>query len=313
MVGYECYSFQDYFQLNGAPVSFKITYGSFNNSGAPQAWIIFGSGTNGTGNTTGNGIGQTGSGAASGNSSGGGNGMAIFNSSFDSAASHISYCCGDSNTGNGDSRLVCAFTTFDNAMGTTSNTGGALLKGNTSLNFQMISIERTKDANGNPTSNGVLFICPSGGAGAVPSYQQVYFPTANFAPWRSNSSATGIETTLGVMCPDMPMMGDFGSNMPYGCISPEQYPFFPIFLTNYGGVFVTPGLNLVLAWEGTGGNTYNQLSDVSGQTAQPIPITVANGTHYFLQPPSQCFSNAITRTAGNPGQTANCVLFFRYE
>jgi hypothetical protein len=308
MVGYETYKFQDFYQTNGAPVSFKVTYGVFNNGGSPQIWIIFGSGTNGTGNTTGNGITQTGTGVASGNSTGGGNGFAVFNS-FTTGANVLSILCGDSNTGNGDSRIVCGFNCMDNAYGIIGNTGG-LYRSNTSA-YQLFSIERSKDANGTPTSDGIMFVAMQGSTSV--SYGQVYIPCSTFSPPLSNSSVFSRETSLGYLLSDQPFAGSLTSGMPYGQISPEQYPFSPLFLLKAPGVFAVPGLNLLVGWEGVGGITFNHLTVVSGQPLTPIPITVSGQTHYYVTGGSQTFSGITNRSAGNPGMATNNVLFFRYE
>lgn len=208
-----------------APVYLKLEYGIGGTTNGASVWVTIGSATDGAGNFLG---------ATSTRSQNG-------QTASSTAGSWICYVSGASN------RL--AF--FQVGVGATTSFG--------------ISIERTKDAAGADTADGVLYF----GIGTAGGRQQAWFPTG----------AGVLEGTLGVMFPGT----GTGSNG-------AQVAIYPIFFTK--GTFLYPGLN---------GFGY---ANANISALVPITVTVYGADHIYLPVASTYIANAAWRLYGSSASGA---------
>lgn len=183
--GYEVYRFSDALHSGGYPVFIRIDYGSGAAATSPAVWITIGPSTDGAGTITGLNI----------------------------AASQVPM--GGASTAAGASRISADTNRLLVALATDHSTANAGL---------LFSVERTHDASGTDTNEGLLFIYSSTTAGNAK--QQAY----------SFSGGAGtLETLLGAMLPT------FGTGATGTAIA-----LYPVFLSK--GVYYNPSANVLIAF-----------------------------------------------------------------
>ena len=203
--GYEVWRFADALQST-YPVYFRVDYGSGQTNNRPAMWFTIGSGIQSNGNLTGvrSPITYT------------GNGHSLLAGANSSANTLLTYYCGDT------SRFVIAWC----AAGTGAN----------SMLHMFASMERTVDANGSPTGDGVLLAFSD------------YNVRKQVAWQRTIGDYTAVEESWGILMPNT-TSGVSGSNT-------AVYPLF-----HAAGPYLNPGLNLLSYFQGDfTANTSNALT-----------------------------------------------------
>ena len=204
--GYEIWRFDDTLQAT-APVYFKLEYGSGTTTANPGLWFTLGSNSNGTGGLTGSLSTR----------------MAL---SATAVGATLWYFSGSNN------RFMLA-----------GMAGGANSSGSTPF---VLAFERTVDANGNLTSEGVQVIMKGQAA-----WSQV--------GWNCTTGPmTTVETSLGFMTPSV---GQSGSSGIATCV-------YPIFLTK--GNFLNPGYNVLGCFE------------ANFSTGVAVSFSYYNATHTYM-------------------------------
>lgn len=237
--GYEIWRFNDALQST-APVFVKFEYGSGSSSANnPAIRFQFGSGSNGSGTLTG----STSTVATT---------MATAN-----AGTVTNWWSG------GTARFCCVIGT----------TGGSL---NAPLTFGM---ERSKDANGNDTTEAVLLVYKQTiGAGSSTAFAQFAWDTAT-----GMKSAIEASNGLSILLPSV------GTG-----VTGTQVATYPIFHTK--GIFMNPGLNFLGYYT----------ADLVAASTPAIPIYGSNHTYFAV---------AGTNVSGvvNRATSSSNGLLMRYE
>lgn len=237
VAGYEIWRFSDSLQAT-APVFIKVEYGTGNHVGSTGYWITVGTGTDGAGTMLG-----------------------PISTRINPKSTNV---------------LTEGQTAFTYISGANNRIGvfGQLGAASSQLTSGTCwAVERTKDATGADTAEGILLL--GNEAGGQIWRQQVVFPTG----------AGTLETTLGII---MPMVGTGANGV--------QIAVYPQFYTK--GTFLNPGLNL-LAYIN---------ANLSALT--PTAITFYGATHTYLPLGTQCFQ-ALARTG--PTGAAGSAPLMRWE
>lgn len=248
--GWDIFKMGDTLQTT-APVYVKIEYGCSATAGAPGIAITIGSGSNGSGYLTG--LLST---------------RQVLGCGGNSTSNIISVVSGDTNriaiglwgcSVNATQNVIAAVTTF----------------------ATFFSIERTKDATGNDTSEGVLLL-GAHDSGGITKYQQY---------WNCTSGPTGQET--GGWAALMPTPNVVQSSAGLSIGGGVQAPVYPIYHSK--GVFLNPGLNALCMANGW----CQELSTVV------IPMYGAN--HTYMPFTTVTFNSTVARHG------ANSTFMMRYE
>jgi hypothetical protein len=230
VAGYEIWHFNDAFQAS-SPVYWKIEYGSGSQNTYPACWITLGTGSTGNGFVTG----VTSNRWVNPNSKTIGIAMGA-----NSANSYNCYFSGD------PSRFNCwLMQTAVNStvgLGSTHNMGFAM--------------ERTKDANGNDTGEGILFT--SFGTG----FNQYLWDT-RIGQLNIGSTTSGQAQNLNLL---MPTVGNG--------VNGANTSVYPVFHSR-GGSFANPGLNILGYFCGTNSST----GDIAPGTTTTISMYGVNHTY----------------------------------
>lgn len=240
MQGYEIWRFDDAFQAT-SPVFFKIEYGSaFGAANNPSILITLGSGSNGSGQIKGMTSGRWGM------NSNGASTNTISNSYFSGAKDRFSMAL------------------------------WVLGAGMSSYYALTYSIERTLNANGNTTGEGILISCVSNNGY---KYNRLW------------------DSVLGIQMVESGSYG-FGILMPSGVttgVNGANTAIYPHFFTKANGGFHNPGLNLV--------GYFN--NDLTTGVANTLPMYGVNHTY---MPLGNTFIYGTSTRGGNPSTVA-----MRYE
>ena len=268
--GFQIYQFNDALQ-GTAPVYFRLGYGgTAANAGRPQLYLTVGAGL-GAGNAT---IATVGGAAPTTANS------AIGANTNSTNANLVSWACGNA------SSLVLglwAGLTQPTVLGY-----GGPPYANTMLTMTFLSIERTHDANGADTTDGVLIYTQSS---AIRTWKQVYW-----------SSTTGMGTADYETTPGMISVQ---AENKY----PGQLGYFGNFFTKVGGVFVGPSLNILHTIQNgpTGAGNYGVQQD-NMTIGQIHKVWVANAYHQYVAFTPHVSGNVSTRSL-----TTNACFMIRYE
>ncbi len=218
--GYEIWQFNDTLQAT-APVFFKLEYGSGAATADPGTWLTFGSGSNGSGTLTG------------------------------SLSTRMSV------NGTAAGATTWFFSGSNNRFMMAAMAAGANASSSTIL---ILSFERTVDANGNVTSEGVLVVTKS-----KTTWGQV--------GWNTTTGAmTAVEASLGAMGPSV------GSGS-----SGYATAIYPVFHTK--GNFLNPGYNIICAYE------------ANFSAGIPVTFPFYNVSHTYVPLTSAIASTPLTRGA----------------
>jgi hypothetical protein len=247
--GYDIFKMQDTLQ-NTAPVFVKVEYGAGSTNTFPSLWITIGSGSNGAGMLTGP--------------------LSLrrqININSPASTNAItSFISGDAN------RIGMALWHFSN-----TTFGNTVCIGPQSIYF---SIERTKDASGADTNEGVLFVGRTNVSAAIVGTQQY---------WNSATGPTGLED-WGVLLPTVNI----------GLTTGVQTAFYPIYHSK--GVFLNPGMGtLCFAVSTSAGTT------IPATEGAPIVIPIYGNNHTYM-PMSPTLANTVGLRGG-----ANSSFCMRYE
>jgi hypothetical protein len=210
-MGYEIWKFADAFQST-SPVFVRIDYGSGGASTLPGIWLQLGSGSNGSGQLTG---------PISNPNMAGSNGLNIA-SAATVANTENCYFSGNTNYIN-----TWMFMNKDGGVGISQPFG--------------FSLERTKNASGADTGQGILFTA----YGATVFYQTVWDCVLG--------QLYTHESSPGILVPALANNGINGSNI-------AVYPLFH----SMGNAFLNPGLNLLGYFSGAIANNTNTTVSVYG-------------------------------------------------
>lgn len=155
-------------------------------------------------------------------------------------------------------------------------------RGTGSINnyLQLFSIERTVDANGNPTADGVLITYKNGTTPTIG--QAVWNPTLGMI---SHSNTTAASSGLGMLTPERGG-GTTGSNT----------SIYPIFHDWHGGSFLNPGLNLFGYFH----------SEITAGTANTF--TVYGSSHTYMP-----LGNTATHGVSGRVSNSSVCLMMRWE
>jgi hypothetical protein len=236
-----------------APVFVKVEYGSGAYGATyPQAYLTVCSGTNGAGLPIG---------AASQR-------MQMLSCGGPSTNAISSAVSGDTN------RIHMALWAFSN-----TNFGGNQVSG--LQNTMYLSIERTKDATGADTSEGVLITCSANQTFKSQQY------------WNGVTGSSGIEGTWGCLMPTANIMMTTGI----------QIAFYPIYHSK--GVFLNPQLGTLCY---TGNSSVGGWSPVT--EGCPIVIPVYGSNHTYMPLSAICLSSISARTTTTATWQS---LVMRYE
>jgi len=257
--GYEIYRFNDAFQAS-APVFWKIEYGSGAANSFPAVWITFGSGSVGNGTLTG---------VVSNRWVAPTNKALGIAMGANSANSYNCFFSGDTN------RFNCWL------MQTAVNTTVGLTSAH-NLGFAM---ERTKDANGNDTGEGVLFTAFGTG------FTQ-YLWDCRIGPLTAPSTTAGQQQNLQLLMPSIGN-GVIGSNV-------SVYPVFH----SRGGAFANPGLNILGYFCGSNTST-TDISDNSNTS-----VTLYGTAHNYIAGGRNWATSGGSCPSWRGG---NIGLLYRYE
>lgn len=274
--GFEVYQFNDTLQATN-PVFFRIGYGSAGGANRPSLWLQVGRGHNGTGTITANGGALT------------ANVQVTRNSDDTSGNSFWSYIAGRSDGAFGYLCLAL-WTNKTN----TSISGGfpAAPKDTTTPMGTLLSIERTKDANGNDTSDGVLLLYH---AGASTTYNQQYV---------GNTANSNVSSSIGVLTPgNGPLVGSSRTAGSLTKLPAQRWGIYPIF-HDKKGAFQYPGKNVLVAYDAT-----DTVTDHYGETWNPTQYGALRSMIYHG---GSVFSSV---TAGGVARlsSSNCHFITRYD
>jgi hypothetical protein len=269
--GFDLFQFNDTLQAT-APVFFRLGYGGNGTAANPALYLTLG------GNHAGNLISTIGGAACTTPNTMFTFGSASLNTNL------VSWAAGNA------SCLMLALwmaqtnpTNFANP-----NTAPYMDVGSPAINPLILSIERTHDASGNDTTDGVLIF----GSTGTRTWQQIYW---------GNGSLTG--------------MGTAGYELSCGMIAPQtenktpgQLGFFPNYFTA-NGAFVGPSLNILH----TMANGPPILGDGSGVIAGnnvgiPYSVPILGSNHTYVS-----FSPTVTGGNMKRTQTGNTSIMVRYE
>jgi hypothetical protein len=253
--GYDIFRMTDALNV-AAPVYVKVEYGSGTTNTIPSIWLTIGSGSTGAGMVTG---------AASQRQQ-----LTLSTQSTNAISSFIS---GDAN------RIHMALWSFSNAtFGGTSVT--------TLAQAWYFSIERTKDATGADTTEGVLLVVKGAGSAAATSYNQQY--------WNSVTGSSGNEPSWGVLMPSINVAPT----------SAVQTAFYPIYHSK--GVFVNPGMGTLCF---IGSSTAGAV--VPATEGCPLVVPMYGSNHTYM--PLSALVAGPNLQGRNGNQGANTTYAMRYE
>jgi hypothetical protein len=246
--GYDIFHMNDTLQAT-APVFVKVEYGSAAANTIPAIWLTIGSGSNGAGTITGPASTRQQLPVAAANTNG-----------------ITSFISGDTN------RIHMGLWCFSNTTFANTVAGVAVAV--------YFSIERTKDASGVDTNEGVLFVAKTNGI----TYQQY---------WNQTTGPTGMENSAAF----------WGALMPspnIGTTTAVQSSFYPIYHSK--GVFVNPGMGtLCFVGSTTAGAT------VLATEGSVITIPIYGNNHVYMP------MSAVNNGSIAPRSQANGTFCMRYE
>jgi len=253
-MGYDIFKMQDTLQAT-APIFVRVDYGAgFTSANNPGMLFQVGSGTDGVGGLTG---------AVSAK-------FPVFVANNSNAS--ITYASGDTN------RMCFAFWA-SGGLGTPVSNGNTFSTAH-SPTVGLFSIERTKDASGNDTSDGAYISTRDPQSGSTVLFRQQY--------WNQKSGPGAIED-WGILYPT-PNTTQMTS------LTMSVYPQFFV----KGGAFCNPGMN-ILGW------TVPTLREDT-----PVKIHMYGSDHFYMPIPVPWGGANITSNR-NIATMANCAFAMRFE